>query len=424
MTRIAVECVHLPVSEAFVDVGDVVSRGEVVGTNRALVHASTSGRVSSIAPRRRFLSESSPAIHITIEAKRAEDQTEASEFRLPALVQPDSTQIIQRCADAGVVGMGGGGYPTADKLLAARGLVHTLVINLMESDAGVGADAHLARTNSSQLIRGAELAQKAISAEHIVFAAPATLTSTLTEQTDHTVATPGVSEPSGEERRLLKGLFAASIERQERPIDAGYLVLNGATCAAISDAVDSGQTVINRLVRVGTDVLRLPIGTPIAGLIDASTSLRSGSPLSGERLHADACVGKTTYAISEDPRDASSPCIRCGFCRDVCPEPLLPDELIWWRRDNERLDALSVDRCLECGLCDDICPSDIRLTDLIRDGKRRLLSERDSKLAAQASLARVNARNERLAERSLREEARREARLARLAKKRSARTSS
>lgn len=419
MTRVTPRQVYLPVTQSFVEVGAVVARGERIGVNRALVHASICGRVTSIAPRDRFLDEPLPGLHIAIES----DGVEASDHHLNPLSEPDANAIIQRCSDAGVVGLGGGGFPTADKLLAAKGQIHTLVLNLMESDAGIGADAHLAKTNMTALLRGAELALQATDAERIIIAAPATLATELAGQTKHSVSTPVIGEPIGEERRLLEGLFGISVARTSTPIDAGYLVLNGATCAAIADAVDDGKAVTDRVVRVDSSVFRVPIGTPIATLVNIEGGQwRAGSSVSGERLHVDACVGKTTYAISQESRRGSAPCIRCGLCRNACPEPLLPDELIWWQQDSERIEALSVDRCLECGLCDAVCPSDIRLTDLIRAGKRQLNRAREQKREAELSLARVNARNVRLGERALVDENRREARLARLAKKRSART--
>lgn len=410
-------CVFIPVSRAFVEVGANVARGHVIGRAGALVHASISGRVTSIAPRARFADELQPALHIGIEAQR---ETPADEFLEP-LSEPGSDAIIQRCEDAGLVGLGGGGFPTGDKLRAASGRVHCLVVNLMESDAGIGADAYLARTSLALITRGAKLAASACGCENILIAAPSELAAEIAGKTHITVSSPHVSEPAGEERRLLKGLFAADIEQAANPIDAGYIVLNGATCAAIAQAVDDGRPVIDRLVCVGSDVQRLPIGTLISELVSMDNDVwRSGAHLSGERLHRLACIGKTSYAISRDDRARQAPCIRCGLCRDVCPEPLLPDELIWWRQDNERMTALSVDRCLECGLCDSVCPSDIPMTDLIRAGKKQLRAERDKQRAAALSLARVEARTIRLNERALIEETRREARLARLANRRGA----
>lgn len=407
--------VYLPVSQAFVEVGAIVSQGEVVGRNRALMHASIGGRVLSVATRPRFAGEAAPGLHVEVKG----DDRVAADRRLQPLVDSASDAIIRRCADAGVVGLGGGGFPTADKLTAASGRVHTLVVNLMESDAGNGADAYLARHEPVMMLRGAELALKAVSAERIIIAAPSALAEALASETTHTVSTPSVAEPAGEERRLLRGLFGTSIEQTDTPIDRGYLVLNAATCKAIADAVDEGKVLTHRFVRVDDTVMHLPIGTPISSLVTVRENLwRSGSAIAGERLHPDACIGKTSYAISRDARPESAPCTRCGLCRDVCPEPLLPDELIWWRQDNERMKALSLDRCLECGLCDSVCPSDIRLTDVLRDGKRRVRAERSQKREAELALARVNARNARLAERALVDENRREARLARLAKRR------
>ncbi len=111
---------------------------------------------------------------------------------------------------------------------------------------------------------------------------------------------------------------------------------------------------------------------------------------------------------------ATDGCIRCGLCREVCPEGLLPDQL-WWRsrdpaaaaRADEELDA-----CIECGLCDPVCPSELDLVGTFRRAKaaraqtltleaeaeraRRLFEERQARLAREA--ARSDARRrERLA---------------------------
>ena len=71
---------------------------------------------------------------------------------------------------------------------------------------------------------------------------------------------------------------------------------------------------------------------------------------------------------------AEAACIRCGACREVCPEDLVPDQL-WWNARETLPDAAlehGLDACIECGLCNPVCPSDIDLVGTFTAAKARL----------------------------------------------------
>ena len=320
----------------------------------------------------------------------------------PPLASPTSAAIVERVDAAGVVGMGGAGYPAALKLRAAIAAGADCVIgNGLAGESGVSADAALLRQRFKEVVAGLSLVGRCLPATpaRLVLAVPPG--SRLPPPAEEV----NLPFPAGEERRLVERVTGRRPPPGGHPTDAGVVVFNVATLFAIYEAVTLGRAPRRRLVTVNGEDQWLAIGTPIARLpmlTDAGPGRVNGA-LAGRSAAADERVRQTTFAIGP-PRPPPLPCIGCGWCDDACPEGLSPRGL------HEAFDATTtadvattaaeVSRCIECGACTAACPSAIDLVGEFRELKRRANAERLAASRAAAARSRWLARERRFARRA------------------------
>ena len=202
------------------------------------------------------------------------------------------------------------------------------------------------------------------------------------------------------ERQLTESLTGRSIPSGKGPLDAGCVVFNIDTAAAVYRLFTGGMPDIRRIVTVSGSAVANPknlecrIGTPVEALIDACggfleppTRLILGGPMMGlPQTRLDIPVLKTTGGFlafgQEEERDSETPaCIRCGRCVEACPQQLIPLSLsrlgergrLSLLRDYRILD------CTECGACQYVCPGKMPLMQHIRRGKQRVMDARKQK---------------------------------------------
>jgi Na+-translocating ferredoxin:NAD+ oxidoreductase subunit B len=113
------------------------------------------------------------------------------------------------------------------------------------------------------------------------------------------------------------------------------------------------------------------------------------------------------------PAEPELACIRCGLCKDVCPEDLVPQELYWYCRTESWPAAAErrLDACIECGLCNQVCPSNIDLLQSFTRGRQALSAAAGAERAAIEARRLFEQHNARNAARAEAWEARRRARL-------------
>ena len=380
--------------------GDPVQKGSPIARGERWQHAAASGVVSSVA-----------------ESLTIDIQQDPREHTMPPLdaATVSAATLVERVQSAGIEGLGGAGYPTHLKLLAAlRHHVHTIVINAVECESGITCDAALALWHAQDLSPALTALHRLPGIKHVTIAcSPQTRPQITGSFGIHELS--GIQPADGEERRLLRTLFNTDIPRHVHPVTAGYLVINIGTLLAISDAL-SGKPLIRRLVTLADGVAWVPIGLPIASLV--STQLvRLGGPWSGViRSTSHAFVDKTSNAISEFTAVESIDCIRCGRCDEVCPEALPVTQLLAFSRAGNlaRLSELHLGSCIECGLCNPVCPSQIDVLRGLRNGLIALQAEAERTAAMQAALTRSTRHAQRLAELELIQADRRATRLERI----------
>lgn len=418
-------------AEPLVQAGDEVVAGQCIARvshqRGAHLHAPAAGRVRSVEPRPLPGMAGITAPHIVLDL----DDGQAAPTPLPSRPLPaldpwtaPRQALLERIREAGVAGMGGAGFPTAEKLAVPRSV---LVINGAECEPYVACDDRLIRENAVRVVQGSRLLQRIVGAEHVFIAvedcmgeAAAALREALdqVQAPDLELALVPSRYPQGGERQLIQTLTGREVPRDGLPRDLGVLVHNVATAVAAWRAVTEGTPLCSRVVTVtGPGVARpgnfeVAIGTPVADLVEAAggytpraARLVLGGPMMGHALPDDSFpITKSSLAVVvlgvEDLRATAPelPCIRCGECASVCPARLLPQQLLWDVRagalDRGREDGLF--DCIECGCCDLACPSQIPLTQHFRHAKTALREAEREGAEARAARERHDAREARM----------------------------
>lgn len=382
--------------------GDLVMVGQTVALGRGLAvsaHASISGRVTVIEDRPHPWGGSSPAIII-----ENDGHDTPWDGRPEPLVPEQVTlpMLLGRVREAGIAGMGGGAYPTVEKLRQAAGKIDTLIVNAAECEPYITADHRLLLERSDKILQGAHTLARCLGAERAVVvtegdklnAAEAVERRLRRRSGKVELRTVGTRYPLGAEKQIIQTVTRREVPFGRTPLDVKCVVLNVATVFAIQDALFNGRALTHRAVTVtGGAVARprnlwVPIGTPLQCLLESVGGLReepdlilTGGPMMGTPQHdLQAPVVKNTNGLvcltELERRQASqeSVCIRCGKCVSSCPMHLTPTFISYALRQNElnKLPKLHPQDCMECGCCSYICPARIPLLELVRQAKELL----------------------------------------------------
>ncbi|MEE4204508.1 MAG: electron transport complex subunit RsxC [Halieaceae bacterium] len=434
-----------------VTVGDRVRRGQLLATAQgdlsANIHAPTSGIITAI--------ESRPVPHpsgledrcIVLEADGADEWTELTPMPDWRGVEPGT--LIDAIKAAGIVGLGGAGFPTATKLIAgSRREIHTLLINGTECEPYITADDTLMQRRPEAILEGAEILAHAVSATTLLIGIEDNKPEAIAAMQQAAERYSGPCEvevvsfptlyPSGGEKQLIEILTGEQVPRGGYPADLGIVCQNPGTAVAVRDAVLEGKPLTERIVTLTGEALREPqnvlarLGTPIEWLLERAgytaadeqgndARLIHGGPMMGFALSTPAVpVIKTTNCVlaptAEElpPAPPAQPCIRCGHCAEACPASLLPQQLYWYARskDNEQLEQHGLFDCIECGACAYVCPSHIPLVQYYRAAKDSLREAAAEKQRAEQAKARFEARQARVERETAEREAKRAARRA------------
>lgn len=381
--------------------GETIARGQLVAAGPCRTHAAASGTVRSIA---------GSELIITI---RADDH----EITLPPVGVDDRPAILARIRDAGICGLGGGGFPTHLKMLeAARKNVHTLIVNAVECGVGISCDAALIRAEPETIARGIDVVCHLLNIRQTIIAC--SNRTAFEHGNARTELIPEVRPTDGAERYLVHRVAGVRVQQGERPVDHGLVVCNVATLHAVARAME-GHALLERMVTTGAVDQRVLTGTPFAALLttdEKRTRVRIGGELDGRIVPATGAVDKRTNAIAYAPLYDSLPCIHCGACDAACPEALPVADLIAFGARGGGPAAITrhAANCIECGLCNPVCPSHIDVLGQLRElraGQRA--AELRSSTAAEA-LARSERHAARIAAVETSQARRRAQRLARL----------
>lgn len=380
--------------------GDHVCLGQPIAScgedGGAAAHASVSGRVTSIEDRPHPWGGTSLAIVIHNDGQ----DTPWSNLPEPlTLRQADLTTLIQCVKEAGVVGMGGGSFPSWVKLDQAAGRVDTLIINAAECEPYITADHRLLLERAKYILRGGELLARCLGASRVVLVTEGDKLNAVEslERRLHSrdklvrLCTVRTRYPLGAEKQIIQTVTGREVPPGGSPLDVKCVVFNVATVYAIQDAFFRGRPLTHRAVTVtGGAITRprnlwVPIGTPLRFLLEACGGLReeadltlTGGPMMGIALESlDAPVVKSTNSLvcltslERKPDSPGGICIRCGKCVASCPMHLAPTVIRRAVKEHDlaQLARLHPEDCISCGCCSFICPAQIPLVETVSQAR-------------------------------------------------------
>jgi Na+-translocating ferredoxin:NAD+ oxidoreductase subunit C len=396
--------------------GDCVARG--TGPLGVAVHAPCAG-VLGASHQRPADGELPPQVLLPLQP----DGSDEAHWLPPLDPTTAGLDVLhERVREAGILGLGGAGFPTADKLAATREL---LILNGAECEPHIACDDRLLRERTPAVLQGGLILQRLCGAEQVIVAVEDSMTAAAEALRTALPHTPAVElqvvptlYPQGGERQLISTLTGREVPSGGLPRDLGIVVFNVGTAYAVWQAVVHGRPLTHRLVSVSGSgvaqpgVFEVAIGTPAGAVVaaaggytDSVERLVLGGPLMGRALPDDAVpIGKTSNALVAlaagelRPPAPALPCIRCGDCAAVCPPRLLPQQLHAFANagDEARLRDFGLFDCIDCGACDLVCPSQLPLAAQFRHARASLRAQALQRERADAARERFLQRGERL----------------------------
>lgn len=391
-----------------VAVGDHVLKGQMIaeagGFVSAPIYASVSGTVKAIAPK---LNPTGGTVNSII----IENDGEYKEVEYPAvkpLEEMTKEEILNAIGQAGVVGMGGAGFPTKVKLSPKEpDKIDYIIANCAECEPYITADYRSMLEMPEKLVGGMEIVLKLFDNAKGVFGVEDNKPDCIEKLKELTKDNPRMEVmalktkyPQGGERQLIYATTGRAINSAMLPADAGCVVDNVATLISIYQAVAEGKPSMERIVTVSGNAVnepgnfRVPFGINQAELVEAAGGFKeepekliSGGPMMGFAMFTlDVPVTKTSSSILGFTKDEvakyePSACINCGRCVDACPSRLIPSRLADYaeHHDEAQFTAHEGLECMECGSCSFVCPAKRHLKQAIGSMRKIALANRKKK---------------------------------------------
>ncbi|MDD5634132.1 MAG: electron transport complex subunit RsxC [Candidatus Omnitrophica bacterium] len=397
-------------ARAVVKKGDYVEESQIIGASAGFissnVHSSVYGEVIDI--KNAFHPSMGPVESIFVKRDKTKEKKHYVEIDIEKLSKEEMKEKIRF---AGIVGMGGAGFPTHVKLSPPEGKrIKHLIINGAECEPYLTCDHILMTKKAHEIIRGIDIVIRILNPENVCiaiednkkaahFAFKKVLKDVIPKSLRKIkLVSLRTKYPQGGEKQLIKAVSGLEVPPGGLPMDIGFLVQNVGTIYAIYEAVYFNKPLIERIVTITGDAMYRPgnfivrVGSTLKDILDTyglelfrdPEKIIFGGPMMGVAqpgLDAPVIKGSSGIVILSGKAVRSyseRQCIRCAKCVDVCPVNLLPTEIMknskkgFW----EQTEALHATDCIECGACAYVCPSRIPLVQYIKTGKSRIAEKR------------------------------------------------
>lgn len=395
-------------AKPIVAAGDHVLKGQMIaeagGFVSAPVYASVSGTVKAIAP---HLNPTGGTVNsIVVENDGEYEEVEYPEVK--PLEEMSKEEILETIGNAGIVGMGGAGFPTRVKLSPKEPeKIDYVIANCAECEPYITADYRAMLEMPEKLVGGMKIVLKLFDNAKGIFGVEdnkpdciARLKELTKDEPRMEVLALKTKYPQGGERQLIYATTGRAINSAMLPADAGCVVDNVATMISIYQAVAEGKPSMERIVTVSGDAVnepgnfKAPFGISHEELVEAAGGFKSepeklisGGPMMGFAMVAlDVPVTKTSSSILAFTKDEVSKfeptaCINCGRCVEACPSRLIPSRLADYaeHHDEEKFTAHEGLECMECGSCSYVCPAKRQLKQAIGSMRKIALANRKKK---------------------------------------------
>lgn len=385
-------------NKPIVAVGDIVAMGQKIADSKerisAPVHSPISGKVTKIADvYNSCYSECSEAIWIENDNKKTKDKT-LTPIAEADLSKTPNDVLLKRIREAGIIGLGGAGFPTSVKLAVPQDKpIKTLIVNAAEGEPYDTADERLMIEKTANLVRGVRVVRKLLGNPKVIVATKVSkveaipkLKEAFSKESETEVVAKHLTYQQGDASVLQKAILGYETPPGKRSYEMGTIVQNVATLNAIANAVFEGEPLISRVTTLNGDVkepknLLVKIGTPISDILSANNVDKNdlkqvvvGGVMMGNSIPTtDAPITKRTSSIivfaksknKKEPKQTA--CIHCSNCIASCPVRLHPVMLYnaIMKGDFEKAEKLWVKDCIACGTCSYVCPSRLPLSGII-----------------------------------------------------------
>ena len=375
-----------------VAVGDYVKVGQKIGEQAgfisAPVHSSVSGTVIAVEDRPH--ANRGTCLSVVIK-NDFQDTLHDSVKPNKSLDELTPAEIIEIVKEAGIVGMGGAGFPTYVKLNPGKP-IDAVLVNACECEPLLTADHRMLLEFADDIIFGLQAEMKTVAAPKGIIVIEENKPDAIALLREKAAGIEGIEVlevatqyPQGGEKMLIKRAMGRSVPSGKLPADVGACVSNVSTVKAIADAIKTGMPLVERITTVTGPYIKEPgnfivkIGTPAQALVDAcggitnaDATIKAGGPMMGfvqTGLEAPIMKGSNGIIAVETDETETVECIKCGRCADVCPMSLQPLYFAKLVNDAQALKDRNIMDCMECRCCEYICSSKIPLVTMIKMGK-------------------------------------------------------
>ena len=385
-----------------VEKGQRVKLGEVIATPVGAlglpVHASVSGEVLFVETRQMLRSK--PELCIGIQNDHMDEWVPLTPLDAE---RAEPQEILAAVKNAGICGMGGAAFPTHIKMTIPEGKhADIIILNGAECEPYLTADHRLMLESPERILAGFGLILRATGVKSGIVAIESNKQDAIQvmQQAASTYENIQIlplktKYPQGSEKQLIHVVAGREVPRGKLPLDAGVLVFNVSTAAAVYDAVALGKPLVERITTVTGCVkepgnLRLRVGTryedaiaACGGLLDCARKVFAGGPMTGlcaadlEATATKATNGIVAFDEQQAKAMQESACIRCARCVHVCPIGLHP-YLMRSNVDRHDLDGAKQNGlmdCVLCGACSYICPARRYLTSSFKAAREEIAAK-------------------------------------------------
>ncbi len=393
-----------------VKVGDSVFVGTLIGRANgpvsANIHSSVSGTVKKLDYFLLPNGNTTESVIIESDGKMTPDEN------LTAPTVTTFEELSDAARAAGLVGLGGAGFPTSVKLDAKKiDTIDTLLLNGAECEPYITSDtrtmldeAELIREGVLKIVELAGISRVVIGIEKNKPECIKKLREVFGEESFVEIRPLPSLYPQGAEKILIYNSIGRVVPEGKLPSDVGVLVMNVTTVAFLAKYLRCGMPLVEKCLTVDGSAIKnptnviVPVGTSIGYVIESIGGFKEepgkilfGGPMMGTAIYLlDTPVLKNNNAIialgnKECKRSKSSACIHCGRCVSFCPMGLNPTAfahamgLAESIDRGERLEAAKVNLCIECGCCSFVCPAKRPLLEQNRLGKTELIRYKKEK---------------------------------------------
>ena len=382
---------------------DEVNEGDLLGNvARGLgvpIHAPAAGKIKTLGTSGHPVRVTAPSITLLTDQEAAPREWQANDW-----LQLSAEELLKKVHDAGIIGIGGAGFPTHVKLKPpADTPVDTLLLNGAECEPYLTADHRVMLEKTAEVIEGARILLKILGISTCVIGIENNKPDAIKVMTDAANAATDsefkigvevleVKYPQGSEKQLIQAITGRKVPALALPSAVGVVVHNVSTTKAVYDAVALSKPLLEKVVTISGNGINKPanllvkIGTKLTDIVAYCGGTKPdlarvvmGGPMMGFAVSdLNVPITKTTSSVlfltaEEIDMTPLSACIRCGWCLDACPMGLEPKEIGIYVEANraEDTEQFGVFECFECGSCAYVCPAKRPLVQFVRLAKMK-----------------------------------------------------